>query len=137
MAQCDWGPIIIEDYIPYHPYLHRWLGTSPRGSFDKLVTIKFNWLKERFMIMQRNAIDEVVERHTCVYLLYLVGSTIFASANGNEHNDEVRKVRVGEARAKRWRPSVTKKSPSHIVAYYHQEIDLLDSSKIIGSVAAI
>ncbi|ERN06874.1 hypothetical protein AMTR_s00005p00248350 [Amborella trichopoda] len=44
-------------------------------------------------------------------------------------DDEVRKVRVDETRAKLWRPPVPKKNPSNIKTYYRQEMDLLDSSK--------
>ncbi|ERN19698.1 hypothetical protein AMTR_s00062p00190850 [Amborella trichopoda] len=61
-----------------------WIKASLGGWFDKLVTIKFSWLKERFMILLPNASNDVVERHMMAYLVYLVGSTIFTGSTSNE-----------------------------------------------------
>ncbi|KAK1577549.1 hypothetical protein Q3G72_022716 [Acer saccharum] len=45
--------------------------------------VKLSWLKENFAECPKDASDEEMEQHTCAFLLYLVGSTIFASTSCN------------------------------------------------------
>ena len=46
--------------------------------------VKLTWLKEFFSECPEDASQEEIERCTCAFLLYLVGSTIFSTTTGNK-----------------------------------------------------
>lgn len=61
------------------------LGKAPNSDAKEIKggMVKLGWLKENFSECPEDASNEEVERRTRAFLMYLVGSTIFATTSGN------------------------------------------------------
>ncbi|KAJ4717873.1 Serine/threonine-protein phosphatase 7 long form-like protein [Melia azedarach] len=61
------------------------LGKAPNSDAKEIKggMVKLSWLKENFSECPKDASNEEVEQRTRAFLLYLVGSTIFATTSGN------------------------------------------------------
>ncbi|GAY38526.1 hypothetical protein CUMW_037410 [Citrus unshiu] len=60
-----------------------WEGQDRDAKEIKGGMVKLGWLKENFSECPEDASNEEVERRTRAFLMYLVGSTIFATTSGN------------------------------------------------------
>lgn len=61
------------------------LGKFPNSDAKEIKggMVKLSWLKDNFSDCPKDASAEEVEQRTRAFLLYLVGSTIFATTSGN------------------------------------------------------
>ena len=64
----------------------RLLGKLPSAANKEVncSRVKLNWLKRTFSECPEDASSDVVKCHTRAYLLYLIGSTIFATTDGDK-----------------------------------------------------
>lgn len=77
-------PVIGLTYTTCDEVCQKFLGKAPDRGYVSGGMVKLSWLKEFFSQCPEDAPDEVIERHTRAYLLYLVGSTIFSTTTGNK-----------------------------------------------------
>ncbi|XP_052191625.1 serine/threonine-protein phosphatase 7 long form homolog [Diospyros lotus] len=72
----DGPPVTGASISNWAPLCEQYLGARPSKEHLRGSSLKLTWLRKHFMVLPDDATDEVVERYTRAYILFLIGGQL-------------------------------------------------------------